>query len=608
MQYEYSYNIEGMLETKSASGRTLLRYTYDKNQNIKTIKDITGKSSIYSYDEADRVRLIQDDKDVTLASYDYYKNDSIKSVTVGNGLKTDYTYDGDGNVQSLVTISSNGEVLVDYNYAYDLNGNRLQKISSKHKNFYSYDSMNRLVDSSYDGRCESFTYDKVGNRLTKTISDVANGMTVNVVEKYTYNVRNQLKELHDNFGVNYFTYDKQGNTIKEETETGNNIFEYNTLNQQVKAVTKDGNTLVSRYDTEGLRAEIEENEKLTKFIFHKDNIFVEADKDYNVVSRFSRGYEVVAADIVDLDGESNPEIESKLNRYFYTTDEQGSTIFITDKDQQVKNEYWYDAFGNALGAQEQVHNRITYTGQQFDGVTGQYYLRARFYNPVIGRFTQEDTYRGDGLNLYAYCGNNPVGYYDPSGYLCSTKINQYNDEAKKMGSGRGKYLREKYGKLKPGELDSRINERAGIKFSPRAARSQIKNGGYKTYDIDKYSKAGKGANRAKGYKHIKEDGLVEAHHPIQDEWAKQWKKTTGKKYSSLKAPTILLRTGKGEIHSKISALQNERRSIEGFNTDIVHEFKTGYKELKEAGVNLKDAQKAIREAYRYFDSIGGFNK
>ena len=44
----------------------------------------------------------------------------------------------------------------------------------------------------------------------------------------------------------------------------------------------------------------------------------------------------------------------------------------------------------------------TYYGQQIDPITQQYYLRTRFYNPVIGRFTQEDTYRGDGLNLYAY--------------------------------------------------------------------------------------------------------------------------------------------------------------------------------------------------------------
>ena len=139
MQYEYAYNIEGMLEAKSASGRTLLRYTYDKNNNIKSIKDITGKSSIYSYDEANRVKLIKDDNQNILANYDYYKNNNIKSVTLGNGLKTDYTYDGDGNVRSLVTISPTGEVLIDYNYAYDLNGNRLQKVSGKHKNFYTYD-------------------------------------------------------------------------------------------------------------------------------------------------------------------------------------------------------------------------------------------------------------------------------------------------------------------------------------------------------------------------------------------------------------------------------------------------------------------------------------
>ncbi|WP_077393757.1 RHS repeat-associated core domain-containing protein [Clostridium saccharobutylicum] len=123
----------------------------------------------------------------------------------------------------------------------------------------------------------------------------------------------------------------------------------------------------------------------------------------------------------DLNKNSNAQLESKLNRYYYTVDEQGSTAFITDKNQQIKNEYYYDAFGHVIESKEEVHNRITYTGQQFDGITGQYYLRARFYNPVIGRFTQEDVYRGDGLNLYAYCGNNPVVYYDFSGFAKATK-------------------------------------------------------------------------------------------------------------------------------------------------------------------------------------------
>ena len=82
----------------------------------------------------------------------------------------------------------------------------------------------------------------------------------------------------------------------------------------------------------------------------------------------------------------------------------------------IKNQYRYDAFGAGLEISEELPNRIRYTGQQYDEVTEQYYLRARYYNPILGRFLQEDVYQGDGLNLYAYCRNNPVVYYDPSGY------------------------------------------------------------------------------------------------------------------------------------------------------------------------------------------------
>lgn len=81
----------------------------------------------------------------------------------------------------------------------------------------------------------------------------------------------------------------------------------------------------------------------------------------------------------------------------------------------------YDDFGNTTSYAEEVSNRFMYAGEQFDKITGQYYLRARYYDPTVGRFTQEDTYRGDGFNLYAYVANNPLKYVDPSGY-CKSNI------------------------------------------------------------------------------------------------------------------------------------------------------------------------------------------
>jgi len=105
------------------------------------------------------------------------------------------------------------------------------------------------------------------------------------------------------------------------------------------------------------------------------------------------------------------------NLSYYVQDEMKSTMFLLDEAQNIKKSYRYDAFGGIMEEGGSLENRITYTGQLYDGKAAQYYLRARYYNPRIGRFLQEDTYRGDGLNLYAYCQNNPVRYYDPSGYM-----------------------------------------------------------------------------------------------------------------------------------------------------------------------------------------------
>ena len=142
-----------------------------------------------------------------------------------------------------------------------------------------------------------------------------------------------------------------------------------------------------------------------EFLYYNGELLAESNPLGNVVSRYILGYGVSAG--------WNRE---KSGYHYYHLDEQNSTAYITGGGGEVENRYEYDAFGAIQNSREELPNRILYTGQQYDQTSGQYYLRARFYNPVIGRFVQEDVYQGDGLNLYAYCGNNPVVYDDPSGY------------------------------------------------------------------------------------------------------------------------------------------------------------------------------------------------
>ena len=66
----------------------------------------------------------------------------------------------------------------------------------------------------------------------------------------------------------------------------------------------------------------------------------------------------------------------------------GSTLFLLDYNHEIQKTYRYDAFGNILQETGDIPNRLTYTGQMYDGVISQYYLRARFYNPSTGRFLQ----------------------------------------------------------------------------------------------------------------------------------------------------------------------------------------------------------------------------
>ena len=162
---------------------------------------------------------------------------------------------------------------------------------------------------------------------------------------------------------------------------------------------------------------MEETGRLIKFLYNEDREVVAEETGNGTITRYIRGLGIISSDS-----------EEAKTYYHYVSDEQGSITHVLSEDAEILNHYSYDAFGNIIEKTEKVENRFCYNGEMLAPVTQQYYLRARFYNPVIGRFTQEDTYYEDGLNLYQYCQANPVGYVDPSGHNCGTTQSRYNSD------------------------------------------------------------------------------------------------------------------------------------------------------------------------------------
>ena len=134
-------------------------------------------------------------------------------------------------------------------------------------------------------------------------------------------------------------------------------------------------------------------------------------------------------------------------------------------------------------------------------------------------------------------------------------------------------------------------------------------GGYQTLDVDAYRRMSPSSSRAVGHQSGATDGLVQAHHFIQDRWA--IRNVTG--YVTDDATAILLRSASGEPHSVVSAAQRLRRNqrvlsgLPAFGGDLKGMFNTSYRDLIDAGVSSAHAKRAARKAYKYFDSLGAFS-
>lgn len=113
--------------------------------------------------------------------------------------------------------------------------------------------------------------------------------------------------------------------------------------------------------------------------------------------------------------------------FYYHYDGLGNVVAISNTDGNVVEIYEYDVYGQPtiwdMNSQQMVEkstvgNPYLFTGRRFDDEAGNYYYRARYYSPDIGRFLQTDPIGyAAGLNLYIYCENNPLNWIDPYGDL-----------------------------------------------------------------------------------------------------------------------------------------------------------------------------------------------
>ena len=425
--YTYEYRPDGKLIKKSSSGRTLISCTYHADKSLKSLTDVSGKTVHYGYDSLGRLERICDDNGDEIVRYGHTAGGKLKEIRHGNGMHTAYEYDTDDNIIRLTLKNEKGIVFSDFRYEYDLNGNRILKsgscllpVEDKIKEQvvrYRYDCMDRLMEEQYDGKPVEYIYDRCGNRLVRVDSDGK--------EEYHYNRKNQLISRKKGTESVEYRYDLQGNILEEASNRGKTEYGYNAFNQQTTTFMNNGQIQENWYDAEFLRAEVSENGCSSRFLYYNGELLAESELNDTVRNRYILGYGVAAS-------------WQKEGYHSYHLDEQNSTAYITDSDQRVENSYQYDAFGVIKSKTESIYNRILYTGQQFDSITRQYYLRARYYNSAIGRFVQEDLYRGDGLNLYAYCANNPVIYYDPMGE--AGRRQTYLGGTPKIGSRVGKQV------------------------------------------------------------------------------------------------------------------------------------------------------------------------
>ncbi|NET90545.1 MAG: RHS repeat-associated core domain-containing protein [Kamptonema sp. SIO1D9] len=391
---EYEYDAAGNRATViTPNGR--VDYTYDERNRLETVTASEGGTTIYAYDDA---------------------NNLIRTE-FPNGVVETRKYD---DLNRLVWLENTlGEtVLSSYDYQLNDAGHRLSVTEANNRRVeYEYDDVYRLTQEKInDGqRVISYTYDDVGNRTLRDDSQL--GVTSYVYDDNDRLESSTLKVNGEVIESTVYTYDDNGNLFSQTVDGNTTTYTWDDANRLIEAQTADGDVLSYEYDDDNIRVSSTVNGVRTTHLIDKNRPYAQVLEEYQddtLTARYFHGLDLISV-------EQDEEVS------IYLVDGLGSTRVLTDESGEVVASYTYEAFGNLIGESGDVENDYLFAGEQFDRELGQYYLRDRYYDAGVGRFTRRDTYSGKileplSLHKYIYTHANPVNGIDPTGLFTISKL------------------------------------------------------------------------------------------------------------------------------------------------------------------------------------------
>jgi|GEM_PF-3456569 len=228
-----------------------------------------------------------------------------------------------------------------------------------------------------------------------------------------------------------YAYDENGSVVEKRTITTGSSPEdvisrtgyvYDLAGQlyEVRELSADGSTVISwtrySYNDDGIRIRSEDSSGLIRtFLIDPANGtgYAQVLEEYDGTTRTS--YTIGDDVLAQKAGSAQPQ--------YLLYDGHGSTRQLADSTGAVTESYTYDAYGMPISFNPaSAATNLLYSGEKYDSSLSQYYLRARYYDPSNGRFTQTDPFEGNSddpqsLHKYTYCHNDPVSGIDPSGML-----------------------------------------------------------------------------------------------------------------------------------------------------------------------------------------------